>query len=261
MSDLNHIREEDLELYALGALPEAEAAAVKAHAAGCRECEQKLAKARGLVAALAFAAPQEIPPSTAKEGLFMRIAAEHSAKRQRGAAREVKTTSTRWWNWILLPATAALAVFCFALWQQNRQLSKKLGESRREVANLENQRLRVKGLVNVLASPETITVKLAGTENESLASGVVRYNLRLGVVAYKAELPPPPKDKIYQMWLVPQDGAAISAGVFAQGSPGEDVVWTAQVPPNTHPKAFAVTLEPAGGMPQPTGPKVLVGAS
>jgi hypothetical protein len=149
------------------------------------------------------------------------------------AAREVKTTSARWWNWILLPATAALAVFCFALWQQNLQLSKKLEESRREVANLENQRLRVKGLVNVLALPETITVKLAGTDNESLGSGVVRYNLRLGVVAYKAELPQPPKGKISQMWLVPQDGAAISAGVFTQGSPGEDVVWTAQVPPNT----------------------------
>jgi anti-sigma-K factor RskA len=55
--------------------------------------------------------------------------------------------------------------------------------------------------------------------------------------------------------------APISAGVFVQGSPGEDAVRTAQVAPNTQPKAFAVTLEPAGGMPQPTGPKVLVGAS
>jgi anti-sigma-K factor RskA len=261
LSDLNHIREEDLELYALGALPEAEAAAVRAHAAGCRECQQKLAEARGLIATLAFAAPQELPSAAAKEALFMRIAAEHATKPQRATARDGKNAGARWWNWILLPATAALAVFSFALWQQNRQLNKDLGQARRVVANLENERLRVKGLVNVLASPETITVKLTGPGYENPASGVVRYNLYLGVVAYKAELPQPPPDKVYQMWLVPQDGAPISAGVFVQGTPGDDVVWTAQVPPNTHPKAFAVTLEPAGGMPQPTGPKVLVGAS
>jgi anti-sigma-K factor RskA len=261
LNDLNHVREEDLELYALGALPEAEAAAVRAHAAGCRECEQKLAEARGLVAALAFAAPQEMPPASAKEALFMRIAAEHAAKPQRGAAREGKNAGVPWWNWILLPASAALAVFSFALWQQNRQLAKDLGQAKRVVANLENERLRVKSLVNVLASSDTITVKLAGPGYENPASGVVRYNLHLGVVAYKAELPQPPPNKVYQMWLVPQDGVPISAGVFVQGTPGDDVVWTAQVPPNTQPKAFAVTLEPAGGVPQPTGPKVLVGAS
>jgi anti-sigma-K factor RskA len=261
LNDLNHIREEDLELYALGALTVAEAATVRAHVAGCRKCEQKLAEAHGLVAALAFSAPQELPPATAKEALFMRIAAEHAAKPLRGTALEGKTAGARWWNWILLPASAALVVFSFALWQQNRQLAKDLGLAKRVVANLENERLRVKGLVNVLASPDTVTVKLAGPGYESPASGVVRYNLHLGIVAYKAELPPPPQDKVYQMWLVPQDGAPISAGVFAQGAPGDDVVWTAQVPPNTQPKAFAVTLEPAGGVPQPTGPKVLVGAS
>ena len=260
MSNLNHISDEDLELYALGALPEAEAATVRAHAAGCAACEQKLAEARGLVAALAFAVPQELPSPAAKEALFMRIAAEHGAQPQRRDARQVKAGSP-WWNWILLPASAVLAVMCFALWQQNRQLANDLGQTRRVVANLENERLRVKGLVNVLASPETITVKLQGSTDEGPATGVVRYNRHLGVVAYKAELPPPPKDKVYQMWLVPQNGAPISAGVFRQGSPGDDIVWTAQIPANTEPKAFAVTLEPAGGVPQPTGPKVLVGAS
>jgi anti-sigma-K factor RskA len=34
-----------------------------------------------------------------------------------------------------------------------------------------------------------------------------------------------------------------------------------KIPPGVLPKAFAVTLEPAGGKPQPTGPKVLVGAA
>jgi len=33
------------------------------------------------------------------------------------------------------------------------------------------------------------------------------------------------------------------------------------LPQGVEPKAFAVTIEPSGGMPQPTGPKVLVGAA
>jgi len=33
------------------------------------------------------------------------------------------------------------------------------------------------------------------------------------------------------------------------------------VPANTRAKAFAVTVEPLGGTPQPTGPKVLLGAA
>jgi anti-sigma-K factor RskA len=32
-----------------------------------------------------------------------------------------------------------------------------------------------------------------------------------------------------------------------------------KLPPGVEAKAFAITLEPEGGMPQPTGPMVLVG--
>jgi anti-sigma-K factor RskA len=63
------------------------------------------------------------------------------------------------------------------------------------------------------------------------------------------------------MWLVPKVGVPISAGVFAPGAHGTRQLWTAEVPLNTELKAFAVTIEPAGGVAQPTGPKVLVGAS
>ena len=56
-------------------------------------------------------------------------------------------------------------------------------------------------------------------------------------------------------------GALPSAGVFSQTKSGKVQVWSAEVPAKTEPKAFAVTIEPAGGVPQPTGPKVLLGAS
>ena len=54
MTNGEHIREEDLQLLAVGALPEAECAAARAHAAVCAECGAKLATERGRAAVLAF---------------------------------------------------------------------------------------------------------------------------------------------------------------------------------------------------------------
>jgi anti-sigma-K factor RskA len=262
------MREEDLELLALGALPENEAVAAKAHAAGCAVCARKLAEARGRAAALAFAVEQEKPAPAAKEKLFGRIAAEQGGRRKAPAellTREqdlrAEPTKRSWWNWVLLPVAAALALMSLELWRENEQLAREVRDARREVARLEQQRMNVEKLVHVLAAPETITVKLAGTPDAAGSSGVVKYNEQTGTVVYTAQLPGLPADKVYQMWLVPVSGAPISAGIFAQGGTGRSQVWSTQVPANTEPKAFAVTIEPAGGVPQPTGPKVLLGAS
>jgi hypothetical protein len=278
-----HIREEDLELYALGALPENEAAAITAHAAGCAECTMRLAEVRGRVALLALSVTQEQPAAAAKEKLMARIRlseqsageavlavkpreadvrAEIAKRPERAERISSKPSKTSWWNWVLVPATLVLAGLCLMLWQQNKQLLGDLREARRVAADFERERLHVLGLVNVLSSPDTVTVKLASTTPADAAQvgGVVRYNQRLGSVVYSAELPTLPSGKIYQMWLVPKSGTPISAGTFADGRPGKNVL-SAAVPPNTEPKAFAVTIEPAGGVPQPTGKMILLGAS
>ena len=75
---------------------------------------------------------------------------------------------------------------------------------------------------------------------------------------YDGALAPAPAAKSYELWLVPATGNPISAGVFNPVS-GQTDHWTMKLPQGIAPKAFAVTLEPAGGKPQPTGPMVLVG--
>ncbi len=162
---------------------------------------------------------------------------------------------------MLVPATAMMALLSFALWRQNTQLFTELREAQRFAADLEKVRVHVQKLVNVLAAPETITVNLASPDTAVGASGVVKYDRRTGVVVYTAQLPALPADKIYQMWLVPASGAPISAGIFLPGAVGGTHVWSAEVSGDTGPRAFAVTVEPAGGLPQPSGPKMLLGAS
>jgi len=105
-----------------------------------------------------------------------------------------------------------------------------------------------------------VTVKLAGTGGTASLNGVVKFNANAGVLLYAADLPRLPAEKSYQMWLVPQDGAPISAGVLGPGGHAWGNMWTGEVPAGTQAKAFAVTVEPVGGVAQPTGPKVLLGA-
>jgi anti-sigma-K factor RskA len=58
---------------------------------------------------------------------------------------------------------------------------------------------------------------------------------------------------------VPTSGSPISAGVFHPNANGKASILLPPLPPGVAAKAFAVTVEPAGGVPQPTGPKVLIG--
>lgn len=273
MTNGEHIREEQLELLAAGALADDEAAALQAHASGCEDCALKLSQSRGNAALLAFATKQERPVGTVKAELMARIRAsrereEHFAwplRRRTVGDSETpeyvtgpKTAS--WLNWVLVPAAVALALVSLALSWQNRRVSQALEKQRQATQALLSEREETNKLVGLLAAGDTMTVKLAPA-TETTGSGVVKYNGRMGMVVYSAQLPTAPAGKSYQMWLVPASGAPINAGVMERGAHAFGPVWMAEVPANTEAKAFAVTLEPAGGAPRPTGPKILVGAS
>ena len=75
-----------------------------------------------------------------------------------------------------------------------------------------------------------------------------------------ASMLPPQEGKDYQLWLI-RGGETISAGLLPVDDTGLPVL--ARIPRDLlaggAPDAFAISVEPAGGMPQPTGPIVLVG--
>jgi anti-sigma-K factor RskA len=272
LSNGEHIRLEELELFALGALPEAEAAALQAHVSGCGECAMKLAAARGNAALLGFAAKQARPAGTVKAELMARIRANREAEERNtwpmkvegpgvGEAKRKADAKSGWWNWVLVPAALALALVSFALSLQNRRIAAELDRQHKAAEALIRDREEIEKLVGVLAAPDTVTVKLAGTGDAANANGVVKFNARAGVVLYAADLPKLPPDKSYQMWLVPTSGAPISAGLLGPGGHPWGRMWAGEVPANTQAKAFAVTIEPVGGMARPTGPKVLLGAT
>lgn len=269
MTNGEHVRLEDLELFALGALPESEAETLQAHVSACEECSTRLAEARGYASLLAFSVKQERPAGTIKAELMARVRANCQAEEMNAWPAHMhseehhtpaKEPSSGWLTWVLAVAAVLLALVSFALSWQNRNMASRLEQARKVAESSVHEREQIERLVGMLASPDTMTVKLAGMGEMPKATGMVKFNPKSGMVLYQAtNLPDLPASKSYQMWLVPMNGAPISAGLLGPGGHAWGNMWMAEVPANVQAKAFAVTVEPAGGMDQPTGPKVLLG--
>jgi anti-sigma-K factor RskA len=76
-------------------------------------------------------------------------------------------------------------------------------------------------------------------------------------VAYLWGLTPLPSNQIYQAWLVHPDGARTSAGLLEPDAESNFAVLVIEAPtPLSDFAGFGMTIEPAGGSPGPTGPKV-----
>jgi hypothetical protein len=78
------------------------------------------------------------------------------------------------------------------------------------------------------------------------------------IVTYN--LPQPSAGKTYQVWLVTDD-AKISAGTFSPDERGHAMMRAKYPLDRNALRAVAVTEEPMGGMPAPTGPMVILGSA
>jgi len=66
-------------------------------------------------------------------------------------------------------------------------------------------------------------------------------------------------NQVYQLWLITPGQRKLSAGTFAADHRGHSVFRATLALPRDSLAAVAVTVEPAGGVPQPTGPIALSG--
>jgi anti-sigma-K factor RskA len=251
-------REEDFDLYALGVLEDDDKRAIESHAASCAECARKLAEARGRIAMLALGAPRAEASQAVKRRLLAQVRSEQptieiplpGSPRTRPAGR---------WTLVLAPAALVLAIVSVFLWHQTRDLDRQVAGLRDAMHQQQQQLQEDREVSDLMAAPSTVSVRLAQQPGMPSGTAQVVYNMKMGKVMYEGQIAPAPSAKSYQLWLVPESGNPISLYVFNPVS-GQPDHWMMKLPPGVSPKAFAVTIEPEGGMPHPTGPKVLVGA-
>lgn len=267
---------EILDEYAIGALEGEEQRAVEQHVKTCPECGEKVQQAHARVALLALAAPPIAPSAVVKERLMRQVASERAGAAPSPSSSPASALSVgpvqkrpRFWSWgvaALAAAAVVLAVITGVLASRNHQLNtrvqaletgqaQEIVQEKRQAAKM----ARAEAVLDVLTSSGTLKVALVSAEAHPVPQGKAFYNPAKGLVFYAANLAQLPSSQTYQLWLVPTQGKPVSAGTFETDARGNGEILLPPLPPGVAAKAFAVTIEPAGGEPQPTGKKVLIG--
>lgn len=254
----------ELVAYSLGALTPDERAAIDSHLESCATCRDELRALTEAATALAGAVPSRpmdrIRSAGVKQRLLERARAESRGVTPiRSAAIPARPAKLAWWI-----AAAASVAFAVTLYQRG-----VVGRERDDFrAALAAESLRVASLQDSLAARERTLLAMAGADVKvvELVSNNRRPNARMfwaqstnTWTMFAHNLPTPAAGRTYQLWLITRDGQRISAGTFAPNPAGSAVV-SAQYPLASDAlQAIAVTEEPAGGVPQPTGDIVIAG--
>lgn len=250
--------DEDLDLYALGALDPEERVAFESHLKECGRCKQNLAAAEERVGLLGLAVPMLEPPARVRTALLER--ARQGPRAAPIAATSKRSRFTLWHEPVVAWAFAVVvAAIALTLGTRNYRLQHRLDAMEQEMRAHQTAVAHDRSVAELLISPETQRVVLKQATEPLHPEGRVYYHPNRGLLFYASNLPAAPTDHTYQLWLVPAEGAPISAGVFQPNAKGDASVILPKLPSGVAAKAFAVTVEPSGGVPEPSGPKVLIG--
>jgi anti-sigma-K factor RskA len=257
--------EELLPAYALGALDGEDLRELEAHwVSGCEDCRRQLALWEGDLEALA-AGVEPVQPSDVTRARVLRLAG--SVVDPSRMTVHVRPT------WLGIAAAAVL--LALALWgllgqarmeRQVRSLEAERDLLSRQVNGLEQQvglardeARRAQQALQVLAAPGVQSVVLAGLGPSPGAKGRTYVNPSTrDALFYAFDLPALPADKTYELWFIAA-GKPVAAGTFDVDPRGTGTVRVERVTDASQIQAWAVTIEPRGGVPQPTGAMVLKG--
>jgi anti-sigma-K factor RskA len=250
-----HANPEDFDLYALNALDGEEKQRFETHLRNCPACRQQVAASQQRAALLGLSAAPVTPRPQVKSALMGKLKPERSATA--APSGPSKAGKKRWGLRFSLGfglATAALAFAAFKLGMQDMERGKQIKQLQVQVSE---DSAAMQAMGQVAGAPDTQLVTMLEQTGGPPGQAHVMYNARMGMGVYSGQLAPAPAGKSYQLWLVPASGAPVNAGLVDASQLNAMILM--HLPPGLAAKEFAVSLEPQGGMPHPTGPMVLVG--
>jgi anti-sigma-K factor RskA len=246
--------QEQASLYAAGAMTESERREYARHLEedDCVVCRREAQEFQAVGALLAVGLDPRTPSPAVKDRLMAAVAT---------VTPEVPAPKPRrWLAWLAAMEAVAASVLLFVAFSNNAELRRTTESLRTQVQELQTRILEQQVQMASLTSTDVQVANLAGQNDTPGAKARVFWDQqRRHWSVYVNNLPPAPPNRTYQLWFVPKAGNPVSAGVFNTDNNGSAVV-EADVPAGLDLMAAAITPEPAGGLPQPTGRFALLGA-
>ena len=284
---------------AVGALDGKEREQLLAHLAGCAQCSAELESLRASAALLAFAAPVRPMEPARSAGVRSRLLAKAAEDRDsttqiapappltpsdgadvtliappppvapvRRDADVIPIASRRRGPVLPWLAAAASLVLLLGVGMYASSLRGRLASAEERYAAAERergaleQRVREREATLAAVSGPTARVIEMAAARPAAPSGRMFWDPSTHRWTFFAHnLPAVQAGREYQLWLVTADDRKISAGTFRPDPRGTAVVEATYALPADALAAVAVTEEPAGGVPQPTGEILIAGAA
>ncbi len=244
MSDMGREKFDELkEAYALGALPADELREFEAYLAAHPERQYEVDELNSIAALLAVSSADQEPPKHLRRSVMAMVNAEAAGRQNRTSSWRSSLDGLReaFPARIALGAAAALVVGLLAwnllLQGELRDISGRNGELQ---AQIEDARAGADG-TRILA------MQGEGEMINSDAEVMAFEGDRAILVA--ENMPSLPDDQTFQIWVIDDSEGAKPSGIF---QPNGDPVAAVVKQPLEGAETIAVTVEPAGGSPQPT---------
>ena len=253
--------EDQAAAYVLGALTRVERQAFEAHLATCVVCSAEVRSLALVGVALAQVTPAAEPAPAVRDRLMFSI------------AKTAPSQAGRRGGWMTVAASVALAVvfggYSLQLRGRVATLESRLRDAtlraqagERQMADVRRTAAEARSSLLVLAAPDLARIDLAGQPAAPNATARAFWSRSRGLVFTASNLPSPPPGRTYQLWVLaagPTGPVPISAGLMKPDANGRINALFNTPTDLPKPVAMAVTLEPDGGVPSPTGDKYLVG--
>jgi len=255
-------RRDDMLLYVADALDRGERQSLDAHlASGCPRCAGHLVEASSVLGHLPLALAPVEPPPRLRERLVQRVAAD----RKRSSVTMFPARGSWLIGWGRPAVTAALAagllyaLVVLPLRERQRALDAELTAQQRTIDELRGELVAARSAIDMLASRDLKLALLASGGPQAEAWGRLLRDERSRVwQLYTFDLQPLGPDRTYELWFITDDDRKIPAGTFDVDAAGRGR-HQVTVPRDLEGIVVAaVTDEPAGGSPQPTGQIQLV---
>ena len=225
---------------ALSALDAAEARALNDHLSECDECRMELQEWEATAAAIAVSAKPMEPSPEVRERLLNEVRKELTVPQVipfRSATRNI-------WKASFSAVAAAvigtvLIVGLVMVWRENQAMREELA--------------RTQEFLQLVNTPGSRVTELNGTDVGAGATAKLVYDNNGRAMLMANKLPGVPEGKAYQLWFIVGNNPPVPGKTFVPDNSGQGTLKDQMPQAALNSAVFAITMEPAGGVPAPTG--------